>query len=474
MGIATVCQMIRRLSQFHEHQTLISWVEALPLISWLTPSRRRIILLFGTLVFALRFVDKTLQFGELWTEHDGVNLPAVLPLLGTFIGILTFQALLFLATKHLQKFPRLFQKFPQTTLHCVFWIVIVLVWSIPASAQMWRSGLLVMGLMIPYLMWRSGYMVAQHRRNKIAETRFRDHLLYVLPSWNGTHLPYGKGLDYLGQMEAKTKEAYAKSCLSGIKLILLSGIWAIVLQVMNGAIYGDPNSIVLRWLPGFTLDIPRLANLLSQDAVASHAVAWLSLYLELINVTLLLAIYGHLWIGILRIAGFHVFRNTYKPLVTETLIDFWNRFHYYFKELLVEFFFFPAYLRYSWMTPKIRTFTAVFLAVFAGNMYYHLFTDMKALLEMDAVVLWNYLGPRMVYCLLLVGGIYLSMTNQQKQRGRPVPEDIQPFARKFQQLRRIAGVWTFYSMIHIWNASSRHAEFLDRADFCLFLFGFKA
>ncbi len=472
MPLASVCQFIRKLSQFHEHTPLVAWVQTQSITPWFTPDRRRIILLMATLAFAIRFIDHTLQFGELWTDRNGLNLSVVLPLLATFFGILIFLALLFLAISHFEKIPTIIQQHPQTSLHGIFWLIIVLIWTLPSNYHMWRSGLLIIGMMIPFLIWRCGYMVTQHRRNNIAKTKFRDHLLYVLPAWNGTHMPYGKGLDYLGQVEAKTNEAYAKSLLSGIKLLMLSGIWQIMLQIMNGAIYGDPSSFVLRMFPSLTLNIPRLADLLSQEVITSHTMAWLSLYLELISVTLLLAIYGHLWIGILRIAGFQVFRNTYKPLLAETIIDFWNRFHYYFKELLVEFFFFPAYLRYSWMSPKFRTFTAVFMAVFVGNMYYHLFTEMKALLEMDGAVLWNYLGPRMVYCLLLVGGIYLSMANQQQQRGKPLQKEIHPLLKKLRQWRRIAVVWTFYSMIHIWNVSSQNANFLDRADFCVFLFGF--
>ena len=43
-------------------------------------------------------------------------------------------------------------------------------------------------------------------------------------------------------------------------------------------------------------------------------------------------------VGYLRLCGFNVFRNTYKPLLAETMVEFWNRYYYYFKELLVNFF----------------------------------------------------------------------------------------------------------------------------------------
>jgi len=62
---------------------------------------------------------------------------------------------------------------------------------------------------------------------------------------------------------------------------------------------------------------------------------WVGLYLELVWETLSLAAKGHVWIGVLRLFGFNVFRNTYKPLLAETVVDFWNRYYYYFKELMM-------------------------------------------------------------------------------------------------------------------------------------------
>ncbi|MEF8725082.1 hypothetical protein [Candidatus Accumulibacter phosphatis] len=38
-------------------------------------------------------------------------------------------------------------------------------------------------------------------------------------------------------------------------------------------------------------------------------------------------------IGTLRLFGFNVFRNTYKPLPPESILEFWNRYYYYLKEL---------------------------------------------------------------------------------------------------------------------------------------------
>jgi hypothetical protein len=56
-------------------------------------------------------------------------------------------------------------------------------------------------------------------------------------------------------------------------------------------------------------------------------------------------------------AGFNAFRKTYRPVEALTIMEFYNRIYYYFKELLVTILlFFPAYLRYFKKRPKVRLF----------------------------------------------------------------------------------------------------------------------
>lgn len=164
-----------------------------------------------------------------------------------------------------------------------------------------------------------------------------------------------------------------------------------------------------------------------------------------------------------------MFRNTYKPLLSQTLIDFWGRYYYYFKELLVEFFFYPTYLKYRKLHPRLRLTLAVFAAAFVGNSYYHLLAARYPLLEGRLLDSLGFLKPRMVYCFLLAAGISLSMIRQRERRGRVV--DGAGPAVQLRRLRVIFGVWTFYAIIHVWNERSPGASILDRMDFVLSLVG---
>ena len=98
---------------------------------------------------------------------------------------------------------------------------------------------------------------------------------------------------------------------------------------------------------------------------------WASIYCELFWLVLHVAVRGHVIIAWLRLSGFHVFRNTYKPLLAESVVEFWNRYYFYFKELMAVFFFYPAFTRHFRTHPRVRLVWAVFAAAFFGNMYYH-------------------------------------------------------------------------------------------------------
>jgi len=186
-------------------------------------------------------------------------------------------------------------------------------------------------------------------------------------------------------------------------------------------------------------------RLVRQSGAVSPAVGWLCLYLELIRDVLRHAISGHEIIGTLRFFGFYVFRNTYKPLLSETIVEFWNRYYYYFKEVMVEFFFYPTFIGWFRKWPRLRLFAAVYMAAFFGNMYYHLIGKEAKLAYGDFQGLWVSLHTRLFYCFLLSAGIFISMLREQQRAGRPRTRSI--------LLRGLAifGVWTFFAIINIWN-----------------------
>jgi hypothetical protein len=461
MNVAGLCAAYRTISQFHENHRLIAWLSAQPWVVWLTPERRKSVLFYGAIIAgAVGIFSRNAKWRDYralapWLDH-GLAFLFLLGLLYT----------LYLAAVHFKQLPASVRRRPLICFHSLFWLLLALLWFFLERGGFAFAVLLTIALSFPYLIWRAGYMLLSGQRGKALNSRFRDHLFYIWPIWDGTNTPPGKGHDYLSRVMAQTPESYARAMLGGCKLLLLVALWKVVLELLAALVYGDPKSSFSGLFHGYTLGLPRLRQILSAQMAMPLAQVWLSLYLELIWETLSLAAKGHVWVGVIRLFGFNIFRNTYKPLLAQTIVEFWNRYYYYFKELMMECFFLPTYARYFRNSPRLRVVAAVFTAAFAGNMYYHLLQHREPLVLAEWNRLWSLLGARLIYCGLLAAGIAISMLRQQRQRNRSQVVPAGP-AHCF---RRIAGVWTFFAVINFWNVLGR-LTIGERARLFFSLFG---
>jgi hypothetical protein len=465
MNVSGLRASYRTISQFHENHRLIAWLSAQAWVIWLTPERRKSVLFYGAIIAgAVGIFSRSAAWRDYrtlapWLEHGSAFL---------FLLALLY-ALYFIAVRFKQ-LPATLRRRPQIFFHLLFWLLLVLLWCFAERGGSAVAVLALILLSFPYLIWRAGYMLLSGQRGKASNTRFRDHLFYIWPIWDGTNTPPGKGHDYLSRMEAQTPKAYAQSILGGFKLLLLVALWKLLLELIGAVIYGDTKSSFNALFRGYTLGLPRLKQILGGQMEIPLVQLWLSLYLELIWETLSLAAKGHVWVGVIRLFGFNIFRNTYKPLLAQTVVEFWNRYYYYFKELMMECFFLPSYARHFRYWPRLRIIAAVFAAAFVGNMYYHLLQHKEPLILGEWNKLWALLGARLIYCALLAAGIAISMLRQQRQRsGAQAPATGR--ARRLRTVRGIAGVWTFFAVINFWNVIG-HLTIAARAKLFFSLFGF--
>ena len=464
MTIKPICNALHHAAQFHENPKLIGWLENRSAIVYLTAERRRSILFYGALLAgAVGLFNRAARARDFSDTAKWLAPPIDFPLL---LGLLY---LVYLAAIRLPKLPLFIRRYPQLPLHLLFWAVLLVLWLTPPKAGLWRSALTLIAFSLPYLLWRCGYLILSAQRGKVSSTRFRDHLFYLWPVWGGTNTPYGKGLDYLSRCEAKTPEAFARSILAGVKLSLLALVWIGAKRAFDAAIYGETKIPLFAFLAEHSIGVPRLSAIVNDTVPASIMITWVSLYFELIHDTIDIAADGHQLIGLLRIFGFNVFRNTYKPLLAESIIDFWSRYYYYFKELMFEIFFFPTYLNYFRSHAKLRMFVAVFAAAFLGNTYYHVLQGRNALIAGQFTGLWHVLGPRLPYCLFLTIGIYFSMLHHQR-RGERVETGNRAKAR-LRKFLRIAWVWTFFGFLTFWSLRT-NLTLAEKSSFFFSLFGF--
>lgn len=326
-------------------------------------------------------------------------------------------------------------------------------WPGLGDAMRW---LLWMSLsMVGTFTWFLAYGLQDQRSRSAGPLSVQMGLAY--PFWQAglawlAPTPMGKGAAFLRKHQAQNKEDLAVTQLKGLKLLA----WAGVLMLLSRGL----QALVAR-LGIAPLDQAFAAFAQGQPwSVTGH---WASLAQAAAGGLLFLAILGHKVIALARLAGFRLPRNTWRPLQAYTLAEFWNRYYYYFKELLVDFFFFPTFLKALRRHPRLRVFFATFMAAGVGNALYHFLRDIHLVATLgwhDATL--GYAG-NLLYCVLLALGIGVSQT--RLSAGRQLGDGWA--ARAWSLLC----VWWFVVVLQVFAHEDRKVALADRLSFFLSLFG---
>lgn len=272
------------------------------------------------------------------------------------------------------------------------------------------------------------------------------------PFWGSTVTPFPKGAAYLRRIEAKNPEQLAIVQLKGLKLLVWSLLIAEFSKLFDRVVHGY-------WaVPTFAASFLQSTH----HTPDPWYVCWLSLASQFLEDIFALCVWGHRFIACCRMAGFNALRNTYRPLSSRTISEFWNRYYFYFKELLVDFFFYPAFMRFFKKNRTLRLITATFAAAFFGNMFYHFCRDLKYVATLG---LWKAIAGFHIYafyCFLLSAGISIS----QLRANRPRPSG---FVRG--RLVPILSVALFYMLINIFAYLGRDGSIREYFRYFFHLFG---
>jgi hypothetical protein len=170
-----------------------------------------------------------------------------------------------------------------------------------------------------------------------------------------------------------------------------------------------------------------------------------------------ISLWGHAMIATCRMAGFRALRNTYAPLSSRTIAEYWNRYYFYFKELLVDMFFYPTFIRCFKKRPRLRIFFATFVAASLGNTLFHLTRSFSSAVYFGAVTMIISFRSFLFYSLVLALGISLSQIRPRTPRG----------SRGWFRERLVAPVCVlgFYCFVHVFEVATpavglRYLEFL--------------
>lgn len=301
----------------------------------------------------------------------------------------------------------------------------------------------------PYL-WFLPYAIADQRSRDASPPLLQ--LGLQRPFWSPSYLPFGKGAAFLRKHLAKTPEDLAVTRLKAVKLLL----WA-------NALYGLRTGL---GLAAGACGVPALeeaVDLQLAGGALPPGMGWAALLVSATRFALQVAIWAHLFVGIARLAGYRLPRGCWRPLESRTLMDYFNRFHYYFKELLVDFFFVPTFFRVFRRHPRLRMFFATFMAAGVGNALWHFVRDIDLLAVAGPAAALESYASYAFYCLVLATGVGLSQVRANL--------GIRPPAGPLGRLRSFLFVWSFVVCMHVFSDGSRSHSLGERFSFLAHLFG---
>ena len=274
-------------------------------------------------------------------------------------------------------------------------------------------------------------------------------MLATLWSAGSSSTPLLKGPSHARKVEAVDATEFAVSQLKGVKLLA----WTMVLVVI---------SVGVQYLLLKTR-VPTLEDAIDRNLTGTIPVwlCWASLTGSFVLLVITLTIWGHTIVGGLRLLGFKALRNTYAPFRARSIAEFWNRIYFYFKELLVDHFYYPVYLRYFKRFPRVRTVFATFAAACFGNAFYHFVRDVNYVAELG---LWRALAGFQVYLfytMMLATGISISQLRGKRRQTSWFRKEV---------VSRVTIV-LFYGLVHIFDDTRRTVSLGAHFAFFFRLFG---
>jgi hypothetical protein len=410
------------------------WIPVAAALAVITffPSWRRILVTIATLVFT---------FVLPWSKYlHPVYTSALL------VFVIAIGAVLFWLSIELPK--SIIGRHPIVVLLTGFSLLLIFASSVPNNTR-WYLTVWDFTATFGVYLWFIAYSLLDRRSP--GRDDFALQLGTYRPFWGPTVVPVPKGATYWRRIEAKDAEQLAVVQLKGLKLLA----WSLLITVFS--------NYFVQFVHGY-LAIPTMGTefLRSVHRVPDPwYVCWATLFCEFFQEILSVAIWGHRLVACARMAGFNALRNTYRPLSSRTIAEFWNRYYFYFKELLVDVFFYPVFLNYFKSHKKLRLAVATFVAAGFGNAFYHFVFGVQYIAQLG---LWRaFLGYHvyMFYCTVLATAIAIS---QVRTRRAPPSGFIRG------QVAPAFCVILFYCLIHVFDYPDRQYPITEHFRFVAHLF----
>ena len=127
----------------------------------------------------------------------------------------------------------------------------------------------------------------------------------------------------------------------------------------------------------------------------------------------------HLAVSMVRMAGYNALRGMYKPFSANSIHEFYNRYSYYFKEVLVHTFFYPTYFTCFKKQKKLRLFFAIFMAAGVGNFLLHFLSETGYITNDGFFTHFRNFHVYWFHVTILSLGIYVSQNRNSGKKDAP-------------------------------------------------------
>ena len=294
-------------------------------------------------------------------------------------------------------------------------------------------------------------LIAGEQRNAVSRTPFLEQFIAVHPVWGSTGTPYAMAPKKMRRFAAASAEALLDSQIRGFRLLIWAEILMAMLMLYSRLVHG-------------ALGIPTV-----REAIAAYlgpglpwTTRWLSLICDFFEAILRIAVFGHAIVAGARLVGYNLPRNTYRPLSSRTLVEFWGRYYYYFKELMLNLFYFPAFLTCFRAHPRLRAAFATFMAAGVGNLLFHAVRELDRVPALGLPQAVLGLQTYAFYCLILATGIVVSQLRSAPlvTEGGWLKTRAAPFL----------GVMLFFCLLQVFDDTRRTMSLLDHLRFFVSLF----
>jgi hypothetical protein len=153
-----------------------------------------------------------------------------------------------------------------------------------------------------------------------------------------------------------------------VRLILVSVLFFSLGRVLLEALYEGGLALGLQSYPGYD-DLVRALHAGRTPGVAD---VWFALAWAFLSFYLLWTAVAHFKVGLWRLFGYDIEPYFQRPFAATNFVDVWRRYSYYYREFLVQTFYYPVFLRCFKKRPRLRIFVATFAAAGLGNLVYHI------------------------------------------------------------------------------------------------------